>query len=208
VEQLRYRRTQEERSTETRRRVLDAALVCLADLGYAGTTTTVVAERAGVSRGAQLHHFPTRASLVSGAVQHLFASLRDEYERTFAALPAGRKRVEAAIDLLWAVFQDPRLAAVLELYVAARTDPNLRAKLAPVAARHEEDVVRLARRLFPELAAASGRFEAALELALDALQGLAVRRLARPDEAATRRTLSLLKTMATSVLAEAGRGEE
>src|SRR5215470_16496508 len=69
------RRTQAERSAATQARLLDAALQCLVELGYAGTTTTVVAERAGVSRGAQLHHFPTRAALVAAAVEQRYAAV-------------------------------------------------------------------------------------------------------------------------------------
>ena len=68
----RRRRTQEERSAETRTRLLDAAIECLLKLGYAGTTTTEIATRAKVSRGAQLHHYPTKQELLTAAVEHLF----------------------------------------------------------------------------------------------------------------------------------------
>jgi len=69
----RARRTQAERTASTRARLLDATLECLCDLGYARTTTPEIARRAGLSRGAQLHHFPTKAELVTGAIEHLFA---------------------------------------------------------------------------------------------------------------------------------------
>jgi AcrR family transcriptional regulator len=195
------RRTQEARASSTRRRILDAALECLSTLGYAATTTLVVAQRAGVSRGAQLHHFPTRASLVSAAVQHLFAGLRSEYEAAFANLSPDADRVGAAIDLLWEIFQDVRLAAVLELYVVGRTDPGLRAELAPVAASHHENVVRLARAYFPEAADLNGGLEELLDLVLDTLQGMAVRRLVRPQDASTTRTLALVKSLAAAAIA-------
>jgi AcrR family transcriptional regulator len=175
VEERRGRRTQAERSTEMRARVLDAALDCLADLGYAGTTTTVVAERAGVSRGAQLHHFPTRAALVAGAVERLFAGLTEQYRDGFARLAPGSDRLGAAVELLWAMYKEPRYAAVHELYAAARTDPDLLARIAPVAARHQENVFRLARRYFPAVAARAD-FVPTLQLILDAMQGMAVAR--------------------------------
>jgi AcrR family transcriptional regulator len=194
------RRTQEERSAGTQRRILDAALECLADHGYAGTTTTVVAERAGVSRGAQLHHFRTRAELVAAAVQHLFAQLREEYERAFAERAPRGDRIGVAIDLLWKIFQDPRLAAVLELYVAGRTDADLHAQIAPVAARHYAHVVRLAREFFPQ-ASAREHFDDTLDLVLDTLQGMAVRQLVRPDETDLRRTLKLIKRLAAEAIA-------
>jgi len=193
------RRTQEERSAETRGRILGAALETLAREGYAGTTTTLVADRAGVSRGAQLHHFRTRQALVSAAVQHLFADITAWFERSFAALAPEADRVGAAIDLLWEIFQDARLAAVLDLYVAGRTDPELRAALVPVAAAHRENVLRLARAFFPE-AAGRPEFDAMLDLVLDAIQGAAVRTLIVPGDPAVTRTLGHLKRLARAVL--------
>jgi AcrR family transcriptional regulator len=194
------RRTQEERSAETRRRILDAAVDCLASLGYAGTTTTEVADRAGVSRGAQLHHFPTRQELVSAAVQHLFAGMTAAYEKSFASLSPDADRVGSAIELLWDVLQDARLAAVLELYVAARTDAALRRAIEPVAAAHHANVVRLARAYFPESAAVVD-FELVLDLVLDALQGAAVRSLVTPGEAAVKRTVDAVAELARAALA-------
>lgn len=198
---LTARRTQEQRSASTRRRILDAALECLATLGYAATTTLVVAERAGVSRGAQLHHFPTRSALVSAAVQHLFASLTREYEAAFARLSPDADRVGTAIELLWAIFQDARLAAVLELYVAGRTDAELRAELGPVARRHHQNVVSLARAYFPEAADAKGGLEDLIDLVLDTLQGMAVRKLVRPDDDSIARTLARIKSLAAASIA-------
>jgi len=195
------RRTQEQRSSQTRGRILDAALECLASRGYAATTTLEVAERAGVSRGAQLHHFPTRSALVSAAVQHLFTALRSEYDAAFGRLPPGAERVGAAIDLLWKIFQDERLAAVLELYVAARTDAELRAEIAPVEAAHHAHILRLARAYFPELTAGGTALEDVLDLVLDALQGMAIRRLVRPNDPSTERALARIKALATAALA-------
>jgi AcrR family transcriptional regulator len=172
----------------TRGRLLDAALDCLARDGYAGTTTAAVVQRAGASRGAFLHHFPTRAALLAAAAEHLYEGLREGYERAFAALPGEVDRLDGAIALLWRAFLDPRLAATLELFVAARVDPELRAALAPVAAEHHHHVTRLARSSLPD-AAGHPRFEAMLGLVIDALQGMAVRRGVRGDGASTARDL-------------------
>src|SRR5205823_12845827 len=81
------RRAQAERRAETRGRLLDATLECLAELGYAGTTATEVVRRAGLSRGAQVHHFPTKAELVVAAVEHLFQRRHEEFRQAFADLP-------------------------------------------------------------------------------------------------------------------------
>jgi AcrR family transcriptional regulator len=170
----RRRRTQQERSAQTQGRVLDAALECLAREGYRATTTLAVAERAGVSRGAQLHHFPTRAALVSAALRRLYAELTAEYEKGFASLAPGADRLDAAVELLWRVMCDPRLDAATELTVAARTDAELRREVAAVARAHRRGIGRLARAYFPESAAAPD-FDARLDLVIDALQGLVLR---------------------------------
>ena len=136
------RRTQEERSTATRTRLLDATLECLAELGYARTTTTEIAERGGVSRGAQLHHFPTKAELVTEAVAYLFERRDEEFRAAFAKLPADAERGAAAVNILWSMVSGTTFHAWLELAVAARTDPVLRPKVAALTTRFSENVSR------------------------------------------------------------------
>src|SRR5262245_36507681 len=189
------RRTQGERSAETRARVLDAALECLARDGYRGTTTTAVTQRAGVSRGAQLHHFPTRAALVSAALQHLHAELTEHYEKGFASLDPRADRLDAAVELLWRVMRDPRLDAAIELTVAARTDADLRREVATVARAHRARIGRLARAYFPEEASAPD-FDARVDLVLDALQGLVLRCRLHGEGTSVARSLTLVKALA------------
>jgi len=169
------RRTQEERSAGTQRALLDAAVACLIENGFQGFSTTTVADRAGVSRGAQLHHYPTRASLVAAAVAHVFAGLTDDYQRRFAELAEQERSPARAVALLQAICLDPRHHAVLDLYAAARTDAELRESLVPVAARHRDNVIGLAGRYFPE-AAGNERFRLTLDLLLHAMVGMAVAR--------------------------------
>jgi AcrR family transcriptional regulator len=119
---------QEERSAETRRRLLEAAIACLSERGYTGTTTTEIAGRAGVSRGAQVHHFRHKEELVIGALEHISARRLAELEFAFEELPIGglEFRLETLIDLMWAAFRGPSFYAWLELLVASRTEPILR----------------------------------------------------------------------------------
>jgi AcrR family transcriptional regulator len=126
------RRTQKERRATTRAALLDATIDCLVEYGYANTTTSRVVERAGVSRGAQVHHFPTKAELVAEAVGHLATLRADEMQQELEHLPEGRERTLAALDLLWKVHTGPLFQASLELWVAARTDSELREHLLPV----------------------------------------------------------------------------
>src|SRR5262249_54965869 len=131
----RVRRTQEERSAAMRARLLDATIACLDELGYARTTTPEIARRAGVSPGAQLHHFPTKQELVTSAVQHLFERRHAEFLAAFAAVPEGADRRAAGIDLLWAMFEGATFHAWLELAVAGRTDPELRRRMTELGER-------------------------------------------------------------------------
>ncbi len=126
------RRTQEERRATTRAALLGAAIDCLVEYGYEGTTTGRVCDRAGVSRGAHLHHFRTRPALVAAALAELAQRREDQFRGEVADLPDGDARVEQALDLLWSWFTGPLFHASVDLAAAARTDPELRASLAPV----------------------------------------------------------------------------
>src|SRR3954470_9140347 len=126
-------RTRSKRSADSRLLILDAAVACLVEDGYAGASTLAVQARAGVSRGRLLHHFPSRAELLVAAAQYLATSSPAELPQRGTALmadhPAGPARVDQAIDLMWATFHEPPFWAALELWTAARTDPALRQAL-------------------------------------------------------------------------------
>ena len=117
-----------------RRRLMEATVDSLVELGWSGTTTTVVSSRAGVSRGAQLHHFPSKQALVVAAVEHLTERRREEMRRHAQELPT-EGRVRAVLDILAAQFVSPVFFAALELWVAARTDADLRESVGPLERR-------------------------------------------------------------------------
>ena len=190
------RRTQEERSAGTQRALLDAAVACLIQDGYQTFSTTLVADRAGVSRGAQLHHYPTRASLMAATIEHVFGLLTEEYQRGFAALAEKDRSAAKAVRLLQAICLDPRHFAVLDLYAAARTDAELRASIVPVAARHRENVIALAGRYFPE-AAGDERFRLTLDLLLHAMVGMALSRGFYGEDPGEPALAKLIETLAT-----------
>jgi AcrR family transcriptional regulator len=122
---------QEERSRAMRARLMDATLECLVERGFGGTSTTVISERAGVSRGAQLHHFPTKNALVVAAVEHLTEVRGDELARAAARVPAAH-RTRDVLRMLGDHFASPVFIAALELWVAARTDPALYEAVEPL----------------------------------------------------------------------------
>ncbi|MEA5364906.1 TetR/AcrR family transcriptional regulator [Amycolatopsis sp., V23-08] len=125
-------RTQAQRREQTRTALLDATIGCLVDLGYARTTVQEICARAGVSKGAVQHHFTAKAELMAAAVEHLTTKLRLQLAASLGKLPSGGTGVAAAIDLLWTGYSGTLSTAVTELWVAARTDPELRAAIRPV----------------------------------------------------------------------------
>lgn len=125
--------TREERTATSRARILDAAVACLVESGYAGATTLRIQARAGVSRGRLLHHFPSRDQLLVAASGHLAVErLRGTWERVdeLAGL-VGAERLDRAIELMWDTFAEPHFWAAMELWTAARTQPELGAVLLP-----------------------------------------------------------------------------
>lgn len=158
---------------------------CLVERGWTGTTTTLVAERAGVSRGAQLHHFRTRGELVAAAVEYVGAqSVTDMLERA-AALPApGRGatgvRTTAVVEFIVDLYVSPLFTAALELWVAARTDPELTELVVDLEARVGRECHRIAVGLLAADEARPGVREA-VQATLDLARGLALANLLTDD---------------------------
>jgi AcrR family transcriptional regulator len=148
--------------------------------GWAGTTTVEVAERAGVSRGAQLHHFRTRGELVAAAVEYVGAqSVADMLERA-AALPADGDRTAAVVEFIIDFYVSPLFTAALELWVAARTDADLKNLVVDLEARLGRETHRIAVGL---LAVDEGKpgVREAVQATLDLARGLALANLLTDD---------------------------
>ncbi len=133
---------QEERTRLMRQRLLDATVECLVEFGWSGTSTTLVSQRAGVSRGAQLHHFPTKNDLVLAAVAHLTEVRGAELREAATRLPAGGRRTRAVLAMLADQSTGTAFTAALELWVAARSDATLHEALVPLEQRVGRDIHR------------------------------------------------------------------
>jgi AcrR family transcriptional regulator len=149
----RKRRTQAERRAATRTALLDAAVDCLAEEGYAKTTKRRIAERAGVSSGALQHHFASKAELLGEATRHISAKMAKEVlAQGVPDTPSIRRRDEQLLDRMWALYRGPLYRAAVELVVAAHTDPELRAQRLGA----QQEIARWnemgAKLLYPELA--------------------------------------------------------
>jgi AcrR family transcriptional regulator len=173
AERPRARRSQAERSASTREALLDATIACLMEDGYARTTTARVSERAGLSRGAHLHHFQTRQVLVAAAMEHLAKRRGEQLMEAAERLPAGSERLAKSLDLLWLTYASPLYQAALDLWTHARTDPELRERLAPVERDLDRQTLGVSRTLFGELAEQPG-FAGLIEMAAATMRGLAL----------------------------------
>jgi len=138
------REPQQDRSRATRARLLEAAIASLAELGYQASTVAVVAERAGVSRGAAQHHFPTRDDLFTAALEHVTLVRAEAMLRERAQLPGGdRVDTSAVVDLVFNLYSGALFRAALALWVAAAAEPGLRDQIVPLEARIGREVHRL-----------------------------------------------------------------
>lgn len=137
------REPQQDRSRATRSRLLEAAINCLAELGYQASTVAVVAEHAGVSRGAAQHHFPTREALFTAALEHVTAVRAAEMKQQFAELPGGRPDTATVVDVLFTLFTGTLFRAALALWVAAANEPALREQIVPLEARVGRELHRI-----------------------------------------------------------------
>jgi AcrR family transcriptional regulator len=181
------RRTQAERRAATRAALLDAALACLVEEGYASLTTRNVADRAGVSQGAQMHYFPTRAQFVAEAVRHVAVKLAAELRaQTVAQGGTERRRLEALLDRVWEIHGGPVFQATMELWVAARTDAEVRAAMAGVTREITGLIAGGAAELLPDLMA-KPRAGEVLDVAMATIRGLAVLRFTDPAAQVERR---------------------
>ncbi len=172
-----------------RQRLLEATVELLNERGFAGTSTTLVSERAGVSRGAQLHHFPTKNDLVFAAVEHLSRARADDLIAAAQTLPSGEGRTVAVLEMLGDHFSSPVFTAALELWVAARTDADLRAQVAPL----EKRVGRQTHALTVELLGADEAREGVRELiqaTLDLVRGLGLANTLNNDVRRRRKILA------------------
>ncbi len=143
----RQRRTQEERTASTRLALVEAAITVIHEHGYSGANTQMIAQCAGVSRGAMLHHFGTRAALMAEVVRHVFDGEMAEYEETRLATGLG-DRLEEWPKILWAVLARPSGMAVLEILQATRSDPELAASVVPMQEEVERSALAVMRGAF------------------------------------------------------------
>lgn len=193
-------RAVQSRTIDVQRRILDAAVEVMLEHGYSGASTVRIQERAGVSRGRLLHHFPSRDALLIAASHHLARARVGELpsEHSWPADPG--ERIDAVVDTMAGTFTQGYFWAATELWIAARTHEELRDALLP-GEREIARAVRLAMDSFfgAELAARPG-YEGLREVLFTSLRGMALTTSFDPRDEPTRRHVERLKQLARTVL--------
>jgi len=193
------RRTQEERTAATHERLLQATFASLVELGYARTSTPEVQRRSGVSRGALLHHIPTRADLVTAAVDCVFDRQLAEYRESLAGLSMDADdRAAEAIELLWTKLSGDTFYAWLELIVAARTEPVLLERVRVLTRRFDQNAADVREEMFPPPEESNPYYKVAVAFGFATLIGLGVTRIYE-DEHRQRKVIEPLKMLARMV---------
>ncbi|WP_166509585.1 TetR/AcrR family transcriptional regulator [Blastococcus sp. TF02-8] len=159
-----------------------ATVESLVELGYARTTTQEVQRRAGVSRGALTHHFTSKADLLLAAVDHLYAEFSASVRQAAAELPAdSTRRIRLGVEVIWERFHGPLFVAAMELWGAARTDPELRAAVLPYERRLNVQLRGLSMEVFGAQVAGHPNAEAVYQVLLTSMRGQALTYALQPD---------------------------
>lgn len=171
-------RTQGQRTADSRSLILDAALTSLVSDGYRRTTTVTIQTRAGVSRGRLLHHFPSREDVLIAAAQHLvqerLAEMDDWIDRSPHGRTAGAERIDLATDLLWETFRQPYFWAAMELWTAARTDPELRSALVDAERRLLRTIEKVVDTMYGPVLSSHPEFPEVRDLVFTSMRGVAL----------------------------------
>lgn len=165
---------QAQKSAKTRSRLIEATIRCLVKYSYANTTTPKVAEEAGLSRGAMLHHFENGRQLMQATLIELHNKRLRAFRRGVGTLSDDARTL---LRSYWEQLLSPKFIAFQELAIAARTDKALAATLEPVRREFNQRWHDLAIELFPQWGKDPQAFKVALALTHNTLEGMALNRL-------------------------------
>ncbi|GAB3287425.1 TetR/AcrR family transcriptional regulator [Parahaliea aestuarii] len=202
---------QAEKSAITRTAILDAAEECLVERGYSRTTTAMIAEYAGVSRGAMMHHFPSRIAVIRAVVDHLHEKRLGEYRNLMEGIDnpeqaLTREAIRKSVESAWRYVNLPSFVAYQELLAAARTDPELN----DVLERTEKDVeglfLQTVKQVFPHWESL-GVLEVANDLIQFCMRGMALSHMATNKKRRAKRMIELMTDQLEALYAQAESGK-
>jgi AcrR family transcriptional regulator len=174
-------RTQAERSASTREKILTVTIDLLYEQGLRDTSTVDIANAAGVSRGALLHHYPTKEELLKEALRYLLHAEIDSIRAMALEIDDGRLDTDGLFEALWEKFSGRLFMVTLEYVTASRTDPAIRAALQPVAYEFNASLDEIWELFFTESAVAPGERRKALTATLCFMRGMGTQKVWRED---------------------------
>lgn len=182
MQQAKKRRTQEERTAETKAKILNATLDVMEEDGIADASTAAIARRAGVSRGALSHHYESKFDLIVAAVEFLLNRAIGNIEKLSEQVNAGEATIEDVLDRLWE-YDNRRLFIIsLDYLSAARTDEKLYRALMPLGRAYQQHLDKI----WSELAGNAGigpeKATVVLDMMLCLLRGMCLHTVLRDDE--------------------------
>ncbi|HBL54414.1 MAG TPA: TetR/AcrR family transcriptional regulator [Candidatus Lambdaproteobacteria bacterium] len=197
------RRTQEERSTETKKRLLEATIDCLNELGFNKTGTVEIARRAGVSRGALVHHFPSKHDLIVATAEYHWNRIAEEVRNLAMTMHGGQLSLDAFIDGIWnKVFLIRGSSATIEMIIAARTDSKLRRELVPMLNRLYSNYDEIWSQFFHNSGVSPERIEMLFDLTIELLRGMTLQRVLKDEPEYYQKFLDSWKTIIATCLIE------
>ena len=193
---MNQRRTQAQRRADTQKKLLEATLDCIAEYGYQGTTTTRIVQLAGVSRGAQVHHYPTKLDLVAAAADYLYTRDFQDSRRMMEEFSDSGQPFVDLIDRLWEKNFRGRIWEVsLELVVASRTQPQLKERLIPIVKQFHQRIDAMTTEFFHGSGIPDERVVNLMNFTICLLRGLGFQTVLKEDDQYYHGLMALLKEM-------------
>lgn len=199
------RRTQTERTRETVDRLRAATLSVISERGYAGTSTTEVARRAGVSRGALLHHFPLKIDLIADVAGHFWGEASANLKRIADRIDSNDTDMAGLVDDMWeTVFRSASARMTVDLVSASLVDEELRGRIETHLKTLLESYERIAAEAFSTAGLEIRQRLALVQVATCALRGLRMQEMMRHDPEGSRAARAALVDLIETYLAKHG----
>ncbi len=177
VEAKAKRRTQEERSAFTREALIRAAVECICDVGYAGTTAALIADRASVTRGAVQHHFGSRDELILSVIDSVQRDLNFRIDTAALITLPLEQRIDALVDQYRTVFSDKPFLAALNIWLGVRSEPQLYERLKTLLVEVQAPIGKIWRDVFADLAIEPSYLQSIRRITMAAARGYAIQEL-------------------------------
>lgn len=170
-----------ERSAKTRHKVVQATLDNIYERGIQASSTTEIVKRAGVSRGAMLHHFPTKEQLIATAVEKLLEEEIALIRREAEAFASKEKTIDDFVDFLWERFSGRLFMITIDFLSSARTDDKLREAVIPISLHFHDSLNEIWMQFFPHKKMSSDQIQKLLNTTLCLMRGMGIQTVIRQD---------------------------